>query len=65
MKIVTKDNFDRGLFVETVVAENVNEYIGKQLVDQWNEKYWNDHSDYYLALVEDDYIPYNGYAELL
>lgn len=65
MKIVTKDNFDRGLFVETVVAENVNEYIGKQLVDQWNEKYWNDHSDYYLVLVEDDYIPYNGYVELL
>lgn len=65
MKIVTKDNFGRDLFTEQVVAENVNEYIGKELVKEWNDKYWTDHSDYYLELVRNDYIPYDGYAELL
>jgi len=64
MKIITKDNFDRDLFVEQVVAENVNEYFGKQLVNEWNENHWSDFSQYYLALVEDDYELYDGYALL-
>lgn len=54
MKIITKDNFGRDLFTEIVIAENVNEFIGKQLVDEWNNKYWKEESDYYLALVDDD-----------
>lgn len=65
MKIVTKDNFNRDLFKERVVAENVDESFGKQLVKAWNARYWNDHSDYYLVLVEDDYELYDGYADLL
>ena len=65
MKIVTKDNFCRDYFTETLIAENVNEYIGEQMVKLWNDKYWNEHSDEYLALVEDDYVLYDGYAELL
>lgn len=65
MKIVTKDNFGRDLFVEEVVAENVNEHIGKQLVDRWNSRYWTEHSQEYLKLVPDDYKPYNGYEEHL
>ena len=32
MKIIKKDNFGRDLFTEQVVAENVNEVIGEQLV---------------------------------
>jgi hypothetical protein len=65
MKIITKDNFDRDLFAEQVVAENVNEAIGKELVKSWNDKQWSQHSSYYLALVEDDYELYDGYADLL
>lgn len=65
MKIITKDNYGRDLFKEKAVAENVSEYFGKQLVDQWNEKYWTEHSDSYLMLVEDDYVLYDGYAELM
>lgn len=65
MKIITKDNFSRDLFTEQVVAENVNKYIGEQLVKQWNEKHWNEQSDYYLELVEDDYELYDGYADLV
>jgi hypothetical protein len=52
MKIITKDNFDRDLFVERVIAENLDEFIGKQLVTEWNKKYWNEGSDFYLELVE-------------
>lgn len=64
MKIVTKDNFCRDYFTEQVIAENVNEFIGKQLVNEWNEKYWNGQLDAYLELVEDDYELYDGYADL-
>ena len=65
MKIVTSDNFNRDLFTETVVAENLNEFLGKQLVEQWNEEYWTAQSEFYLKLVDDDYKPYDGYADLL
>ncbi len=64
MKIITKDNYGRDLFTERVIAENVNSVIGEQLVNEWNDRHWNDHSDYYLALVEDDYKLYDGYAQL-
>jgi hypothetical protein len=65
MKIIIKDNFSRDLFTETVVSENVNEVIGNQMVQTWNDKYWHEDSQYYLALVEDDYELYDGYAELI
>ena len=65
MKIITRSNFDLELYREEVVAENVNEYIGKQLIETWNFKYQNDSSLEYLALVEDDYVPYDGYKELM
>ncbi|MBG9689402.1 hypothetical protein ABD91_00475 [Lysinibacillus sphaericus] len=61
MKIITKDNFDRDIFEEVIVAENVNEWYGKEFVKLHNDKYWNGESDTYLALVEDDYKCYNGY----
>jgi hypothetical protein len=65
MKIITKDNFGRDLFTEKVIAENVNEIFGSELVKAWNDKYWNDFSQYYLELVEDGYELYDGYADLL
>lgn len=34
-------------------------------MNKWNDKYWTEQSDFYLKLVEDDYILYDGYAELL
>lgn len=63
MKIVTKDNFCRDVFTEEVIAENVNEYLGKEMVHEWNEKHW-ENSEIYLELVEDDYIPYDGHKEM-
>lgn len=65
MKIVTKDNFDRDVFKEEIVAENVNEYFGEELVKEWNNKHWHEHSNIYLELVEDDYELYDGYADLM
>lgn len=65
LKIVTKDNFGSALFKEKVIAENVNVVIGQQMVKEWNEKYWTEQSDFYLELVADDYVLYDGYSELL
>lgn len=65
MKIVTKDNFDRDIFKEDIVAENVNEYFGEELVKEWNNKHWNEYSNIYLKLVADGYELYDGYADLM
>lgn len=65
MKIVTRDNFCRDYFKEDVVATNVNKYYGETFVKSYNDKNWNNHSQYYLVLVEDDYEPYDGYADLM
>lgn len=65
MKIITKDNFNRDLFIEQVVADNVNELIGRQLVEQWNYKYFHEKSEIYLELVDDEYELYNGYDIIL
>lgn len=64
MKIITKDNFDRDLFVEVIIAEKVTEHHGKEIVQLLNDKHWTETSDHYYALVEDDYKPYNGYDNL-
>lgn len=63
MKIVIKDNFDRDVFLERVVATNVTNEFGEIFVKMFNDKYHTDTSEHYLALVEDDYIPYDGYKE--
>ena len=55
MKIVTKSNFCLDNYNEVLVAENVDKHIGNELVTEWNVKYLDDRSDYYLKLVEDDY----------
>lgn len=65
MKIIWKDNYDRDVYAETVVAENVDKYVGKELVKLHNDKNWDEHADSYLALVDDDYKLYDGYADLL
>jgi hypothetical protein len=65
VKIIWKDNFGRDLYSEKVVAENVDKHVGQELVKLHNEKHWDGNSDSYLALVENDYELYDGYADLL
>lgn len=64
MKIIKKSNFDLDVYLETVVAENVNEHYGKELVKAWQNEHWNGDCQDYLELVEDDYVPYDGYKEM-
>lgn len=64
MKIVKKSNFNLDVYKEVVVAENVSEFYGKELVDAWKKEHWRGHSLEYLELVEDDYAPYDGYKEI-
>lgn len=54
MKIVLTDNYDRELYDEKVIAENVNERTGKKIVDLLNDDLKRFDEDYY-KLVEDDY----------
>ena len=61
MKIVTKSNYNEELYVEKVIAENVDKYFGELLVKEYNNRYWNENSGDYLALVEDSYECYDGY----
>lgn len=65
MKIIWKDNFGRDAYAEEVVADNVHAETGRVMVDMHNAKFWDGESDSYLALVEDDYVLYDGYADLL
>ncbi|MFF2798100.1 hypothetical protein [Lysinibacillus xylanilyticus] len=65
MKIVVKDNLNRDLFTERVIAEKVDESFGEEFVKAWNDKNWSDNSEHFIALVPDDYVPYDGYAQLI
>ena len=49
MKIITKDNFNRDLYTEVVVAENVDKYVGQNLVKLHNDKYWDGNSETILC----------------
>lgn len=65
MKIIAASNYDLDLFKEIVVAENVSEQFGKEMVKAWIKVHAHDHNPYFLRLVDDDYELYDGYAELL
>lgn len=65
MKIITRSNFDLDWYKETIVAENVNEYYGAQMVDAWHKQYGNEDNSEYLDLVGDDYELYDGLKEMI
>ncbi|TCI26702.1 hypothetical protein EVJ32_04830 [Exiguobacterium sp. SH5S4] len=65
MKIVTRSNFGLDYYKETVVAENVNEYYGTEMVEAWHKQYGSENNSEYLDLVEDDYELYDGEKELI
>lgn len=63
-KIIRKDNFDRDVFTETVVAQNVPAHTAEEMVQAWQKEHWHSHSDSYLAVVDNDYVLYDGYKEM-
>lgn len=64
MKIIAVDNFAREYIADTLIAENVNEYMGKRIVDLLNDKE-NEHSQDFYRLVPDDYVLWRGMEELV
>lgn len=65
MKIITRSNFGLDWYKETVVAENVNEYYGTEMVNAWHKLNGNEDNPEYLDLVEDDYELYDGLKEMI
>lgn len=58
MKIICVDNFDRESRDDSLVCENVNKYMGKQIVEFLIEKFSGNESSDFFRLVEDDYKLY-------
>jgi len=54
MKIVCVDNYDREIYDDVLVCDNVNDYYGKQIVEFLNDKAGEDNNNYY-RLVGNDY----------
>ena len=61
MKIVHTDNFDRELYPETIICENVPKYYAQFITDSLNKKYCVGDSDFWAKAVEDDYILFSPY----
>ncbi len=64
MKIVKVDNFARESIADKLIAENVNEYWGKVILDNLNLGLTQNDADYF-RLVEDDYVLWRGMEELV
>jgi hypothetical protein len=65
MKIIRVDNFAREHIADQLIAENVNEYYGSQIVDFLNDTFSGEHSSDFYRLVKDDYILWRGMEELV
>lgn len=58
MKIIKKGNFDRESVSDVLIAENVSEYWGEQIVKTMNETHSGPNSDVWFLLVVDTYQYY-------
>lgn len=54
-KIIKIDNFDRETVSDQLIAENVNDYYGKQIVEDLNARWSGDQSPDFFKLVPDDH----------
>jgi len=61
MKIVQIDNYSRESAADILIAENVNEFFGKMIVDFLNER----PGESYFILEKDDYRLSRGLADLI
>ena len=55
MKIIGKDNFDREMISDYLVAEKVMESLGAIMVEALNAKLCSDNAPTFYKLVPDDY----------
>jgi len=63
MKIICKDNFDRESVADSLVADNVNEFYGKHIVNFFNDRFSHDYSPNFYVLVPDSYVLWRGMGE--
>lgn len=64
MKIVLVDNFARESVADLLIADNVDKYWGKIIVENLNSKSDKNNPDYF-QLFDDDYILWRGMDELV
>lgn len=64
MKIIKVDNFGRESVADQLIAENVNEYWGNDIVDMLNSKQHEESSNYFRC-VDDNYVLWRGMEELV
>ena len=62
-QIILKSNFDKELFVEQVIATDLELSWAEKLVELWNDKYWTNDSETFLAIEDMTYVTYDGYRE--
>lgn len=55
MKIICVDNFNREIYSDRLICENIHEITGKEVVEFLNNKYSGESSADYYKLVPDDY----------
>ena len=58
MKIIRVDNFNRESRSDSIVCENINEYLGKIITGFLIEKFSGDNSSDFFRLVDDNYKLY-------
>ena len=54
MKIISVDNFDRELYSDQLVCENISKYHGIKFLKLLNDE-TSESSQWFYKLVEDDY----------
>lgn len=65
MKIICTDNFGRESIAESVVAEHMNQPYATFVCEALNKQFSGDTSSSFFKVVEDDYKPWGGMAELV
>jgi len=61
MKIILTDNFDRELYPETIICENVTEDFAEFIANSLNKKYCVGNSSFWAKVEKDDYILFSPY----
>ena len=54
MKLIYTDNYNRELYSDRLIAENLNKINSKEIADELNGLLRDD--NFYYLIVEDDYV---------
>ena len=54
-KIIKVDNFDRELFDDVLVADNMSDHYAESVAEMLNSKFSGDNSSYYYRVVDGDH----------